>query len=149
MDSYHYTNHQVTDELCRKWCNPAPTNGSAPNLVVAAYDKKGKPYYKRAFNTQTCEQLNSWLGGFESILKCMRPEIFNWFLHTMLFYHTRHVLEKMEQKAQVLKMTVMKMKVKMKMKMKTTINMKWKTTMMKKIVLTNYLLAGHCIYCTI
>ena len=42
--------------------------------------------------------MNSWLGGFESILKCMRPENFNWFLHTMLFYHTRHVLEKMEQK---------------------------------------------------
>ena len=33
MDSYHYTNHEVTDELCRKWCNPAPTNGSAPNLL--------------------------------------------------------------------------------------------------------------------
>ena len=97
MDSYHYTNHQVTDELCHKWCNPAPTNGSAPNIVVAAYNKKGKSYYKRAF-TQACEQLNSWLGGFESILKCMRPENFNWFLHTMLFYHTRHVLEKMEQK---------------------------------------------------
>ena len=98
VDSYHYTNHQVTDDMCRKWCNPAPTNGSAPNLVVAAYDKKGKPYYKRAFNTQACEQLNSWLGGFESILKRMKPENFNWFLHTMLFYHTRYVLEKLEKK---------------------------------------------------
>ena len=45
-------NCEVTDELCRKWCNPAPTNGSAPNLVVVAYDKNGRPYYKRAFNTQ-------------------------------------------------------------------------------------------------
>jgi len=54
VDSYHYTNHEVTDELCRKWCNPAPTNGSAPNLVVVAYDKNGRPYYKRAFNTQVC-----------------------------------------------------------------------------------------------
>ena len=54
VDSYHYTNHEVTDELCRKWCNPAPTNGSAPNLVVVAHDKSGKPYYKRAFNTQVC-----------------------------------------------------------------------------------------------
>jgi hypothetical protein len=52
VDSYHYTNHEVTDELCRKWCNPAPTNGSAPNLVVVALDKHGQPYYKRAFNTQ-------------------------------------------------------------------------------------------------
>ena len=54
VDSYHYTNHEVTDVLCRKWCNPAPTNGSAPNLVVIAHDKNGEPYYKRAFNTQVC-----------------------------------------------------------------------------------------------
>ena len=60
VDSYHYTNHEVTDELCRKWCNPAPTNGSAPNLVVVAHDKKGKPYYKRAFNTQVCS-FYSWI----------------------------------------------------------------------------------------
>ena len=98
VDSYHYTNHEVTDELCRKWCNPAPTNGSAPNLVVVAYDKKGNPCYKRAFNTQACEQLNSWLGGFESVIKCMKPGNFNWFLHTMIFYHTKHVLAKAKQK---------------------------------------------------
>jgi hypothetical protein len=49
-------------------------------------------------NEQACEQLNSWLGGFESILKRMVPGNFNWFLHTMLFYHTRYVLEKQERK---------------------------------------------------
>ena len=63
-------------------------------ILVIDYDKKGKPYYKRAFNTQACEQLNSWLGGFELILKHMKSGNFNWFLNTMLFYHTRHVLEK-------------------------------------------------------
>ena len=62
--------------------------------MVIDYDKKGKPYYKRAFTTQACEQLNSWLGGFELIFKRMKSGNFNWFLHTMLFYHTRHVLEK-------------------------------------------------------
>ena len=41
-----------------------------------------------------CEQLNAWLGGFESILKRMIPSNFNWFLHTMLFYHTQHVVKK-------------------------------------------------------
>ena len=54
VDSYHYTNHEVKDKMCQKWCNPAPTNGSAPNLVIVAHDKKGNPYYKRAFNTQVC-----------------------------------------------------------------------------------------------
>jgi len=63
-----------------------------------ARDKKGNPYWKRAFNTQACEQLNSWLGGFESILKRMTIGNFNWFLHTMLFYHTRYVIEKQRRK---------------------------------------------------
>jgi hypothetical protein len=28
----------------------------------------------------------------------MAPGNFDWFLHTMLFYHTRHVIEKQESK---------------------------------------------------
>ena len=98
MDTYHYINHRVTDYLCWKWCNPAPQDGSAPNLVVISTDNHGRPYLKRAFNMQACEQLNAWLGGFESILKRMVPSNFNWFLHTMLLYHTRHVLERQNER---------------------------------------------------
>jgi len=43
--------------------------------------------------------LNAWLGGYESILKKMTPGNFNWFLHSMLFYHTTHVITKQQQKA--------------------------------------------------
>ena len=98
VDSYHYINHRSTDYLCRKWCNPAPQDGSAPNLVIVSTDDHGQSYLKRAFNTQACEQLNAWLGGFESILKRMAPSNFDWFSHTMLFYHTRHVLERQNQR---------------------------------------------------
>jgi hypothetical protein len=94
VDSYHYINHRADDFLCRKWCNPAPLDGSAPNLVIAETDRQGHVVYKRAFNTQACEQLNAWIGGFECILKRMTPGNFNWFLHTMLFYHTKHVINK-------------------------------------------------------
>jgi hypothetical protein len=73
-------------------------DGSAPNLVILDYDKHGQPYYKQAFNTQACEQLNAWLGGFELIMRKMTVGNFNWFLHTMLFYHTQMVLEKQERK---------------------------------------------------
>lgn len=52
VDSYHYINHCVTDYLCRKYCNPSPGDGSAPNLVIIAFDNDGNPYAKRAFNTQ-------------------------------------------------------------------------------------------------
>ena len=98
VDAYHYINHRVADWLCRVYCNPAPLNGSAPNLVIEAKTKDGKKYMKRAFNTQACEQLNSWIGGFESILKRMTIYNFNWFLHVMLFYHTRNVLDKIKEK---------------------------------------------------
>jgi hypothetical protein len=29
----------------------------------------------------------------------MKPGNFNWFLHTMLFYHTKHVITQQKQKA--------------------------------------------------
>ena len=98
VDAYHYINHRATDNLCRTRCNPAPLDGSAPNLVIAERNAQGQLYYKRAFNTQACEQLNAWLGGFEPILKRMTSGNFNWFLHTMLFYHTMQVIEKQNQR---------------------------------------------------
>lgn len=78
VDAYHYINYRVTNCLCRSWCNLASLDGSAPNLVILNYDKHGKPYYKRAFNTHACEQLNAWLGGFESIMRKMTVGNFNW-----------------------------------------------------------------------
>jgi hypothetical protein len=98
VDSYHYVNHKANDSLCRRFCNPAPMDGSAPNLVVVERNNDGVPYYRRAFNTQACEQLNAWLGGFEIILKRMTSGNFNWFLHTLLFYHTKHVIERQQMK---------------------------------------------------
>ena len=67
--------------------------------MVLAWDDEGNPIYKRAFDTQARKQLNSWLGGFESILKCMTPANFDWFIHVMLFHHTKQVLKRMDQKA--------------------------------------------------
>jgi hypothetical protein len=92
-----YINHRTLDYLCRKWCNPVPLNGSAPNLIRVAHDKNGQEYFQQAFNTQACEQLNSWLRGFESILKRMKTSNFDWFLHSMLFYHTQHTIQRQEQ----------------------------------------------------
>jgi len=46
VDSYHYINHCVGDYICCKWCNPAPLNGSAPNIVVLEKGKHGQSYYK-------------------------------------------------------------------------------------------------------
>jgi hypothetical protein len=96
VDSYHYINHSTADFLCRKWCNPAPMDGSAPNLVIVERDADGIPHFKRAFNTQACEQLNAWLGGFDTILRRMTVGNFNWFLHAMLSHHSLMVMEKQQ-----------------------------------------------------
>ncbi|TFK17217.1 hypothetical protein FA15DRAFT_563228, partial [Coprinopsis marcescibilis] len=80
-----------------KWCNPAPMDGSQPNLVIIAIDAEGRPYLKRAFNTQVCEQLNAWLGGFAAILKRMTANNFNWMIHVMLYYHTQIVQSKQQR----------------------------------------------------
>ena len=58
VDAYHYTNHHVADFLCRTYCNPAPLDGSAPNLVIEAEAKNGIKYLMRAFNTEASEELN-------------------------------------------------------------------------------------------
>jgi hypothetical protein len=34
VDAFHYCNHCVKDWLCHMYCNPAPLDGSAPNLVI-------------------------------------------------------------------------------------------------------------------
>ena len=80
-----------------KYCNPSPQDGSAPNLIGQKIDQYGNIHQFREFNTEACEQLNAWLGGFESILKHMTQRNFNWFLHTMLFYHVKHVLKKINK----------------------------------------------------
>ena len=46
VDAYHYCNHHVKDFLCRMFCNPAPLDGSAPNLVIEAENKNGEKYLK-------------------------------------------------------------------------------------------------------
>jgi hypothetical protein len=99
VDTYHYNNHKRSDDLCKVWCNPTPTDGSNPNLIALEEDGDGTVHAKRAFNTQACEQLNAWIGSFHSILKRMTIVNFNWVLHVMLFLHTKKVLQKQQEKA--------------------------------------------------
>jgi hypothetical protein len=68
VDAYHYRNHRTDDFICRKYCNPAPLNGSAPNLVVEVNDG-GVTKFKRAFNTivshylSQCSIMLTWNTG--------------------------------------------------------------------------------------
>lgn len=78
------TTHRATDLLCRLWCNPAPTDGSQPDLVRAELDDNGTVHLTRTFNTETAEQLNSWLTSYEAQLRQMTDVSFDFFMHVLM-----------------------------------------------------------------
>ena len=83
VDAWHYIGHRATDILCRTYCNPAPTNGSQPDLIVIHKDNQGRAHSTRAFNTETAEHFNAWLTGFEGQLSQMTDVTFDFFLHSL------------------------------------------------------------------
>ncbi|KAJ7817638.1 hypothetical protein B0H13DRAFT_1922822 [Mycena leptocephala] len=91
VDAWHYIGHRATDILCRIWCNPAPVNGSQPDLVVVQQDANGTNHQTRAFNTETAEQLNSWLSGFESQLRQMSDVNYDFFIHVLMLIYSERV----------------------------------------------------------
>ncbi|KAK6996147.1 hypothetical protein R3P38DRAFT_2655422 [Favolaschia claudopus] len=91
VDAWHYINHRATDILCRLWCNPAPKNGSQPDLVLVEEDSNGIQHETRAFNTETAEQLNSWLSGFESQLRHMSDVNYDFYVHVLLMIYAERV----------------------------------------------------------
>ncbi|KAH6918845.1 hypothetical protein BKA70DRAFT_1416837 [Coprinopsis sp. MPI-PUGE-AT-0042] len=66
VDTCHHKNHSKDDAFCQEWCDPAPSDGSVPNLVILKRDAHGRGVWVRAFNTQACEQLNAWLASYDS-----------------------------------------------------------------------------------
>lgn len=87
VDAFHYIGHRAQDLLCRKRCNPAPSDGSQPDLVkeIPLPGNDGRPIQQREFNTEASEQLNSWFDGFKGALNRMTKENFDFFVHCVLF----------------------------------------------------------------
>ena len=64
VDSFHYERHSTGDVLCREFCNPAPLDGSHPDLVVPLVmdhdtdsdsgeeEAPTRRLFRRAFNTE-------------------------------------------------------------------------------------------------
>ena len=98
VDAWHYIGHRATDVLCRTWCNPAPANGTQPDLVIAQEDDSGEVHLTRAFNTETSEQLNAWLNGFEAQMRQMTDYNFDFFMHSILLIYKDAVEERIVQK---------------------------------------------------
>ncbi|KAF7355375.1 hypothetical protein MSAN_01454100 [Mycena sanguinolenta] len=98
VDAWHYIGHKATDVLCRTRCNPAPMDGSQPDLVLTMQDANGEVHQTRAFNTETAEQFNSWLNGFESQLRQMSDVNYDFFVHVLMLIYSENMEAKIRSK---------------------------------------------------
>ncbi|KAJ7603022.1 hypothetical protein DFH06DRAFT_1152278 [Mycena polygramma] len=102
VDAWHYIGHRASDLLCRTRCNPAPTDGTQPDLVLTSTDDNSVVHQTRAFNTETAEQLNSWLNGFESQLQQMTDVNYDFFVHVLMMIYGETVEKKVVSKGREL-----------------------------------------------
>ncbi|KAJ6474094.1 hypothetical protein DFH09DRAFT_1082689 [Mycena vulgaris] len=102
VDAWHYIGHRALDLLCRVWCNPAPTNGSQPDLIIVRVDDNGQQHATRAFNTETAEQLNAWLNGYEAQLRQMSDTSYDFCVHVLMLLYKELVDKKVAKKEQFL-----------------------------------------------
>ena len=102
VDAWHYIGHKATDILCRKWCNPAPTNGAQPDLVVVQEDRNGTKHQTRAFNTETAEQFNAWLNSAEAQLRQMSDVTYDFVVHVLFMLYKEQVEKRIEKKKRYL-----------------------------------------------
>ncbi|KAK6971942.1 hypothetical protein R3P38DRAFT_3241244 [Favolaschia claudopus] len=100
VDAWHYISHQASDVLCRIWCNPAPTNGSQPDLISVSIDDNGRTHTTRAFNTETAEQLNAWLTGYEAQLRNMSNVNYDFTVHVLLLLYKEKVDKRIDKKGE-------------------------------------------------
>ncbi|KAJ7672513.1 hypothetical protein DFH06DRAFT_1124387 [Mycena polygramma] len=98
VDAWHYIGHRANDILCRTRCNPAPTDGSQPDLVLTEVDEDGNIHQTRAFNTETAKQDNSWLNGFESQLRQMTDINYDFYVHVLMMIYGETVEKRVVQK---------------------------------------------------
>ncbi|KAJ6493912.1 hypothetical protein C8R47DRAFT_1267246 [Mycena vitilis] len=98
VDAWHYIGHRATDILCRTRCNPAPSDGSQPDLVITQVDDNGVAHQARAFNTETAEQLNSWISGYESQLRQMTDVNYDFYIHVLMMMYGEMVEKRVVSK---------------------------------------------------
>lgn len=97
VDAWHYIGHRVNDVLCRTWCNPAPADGSQPDLVHEVRDDNGDVHHSRAFNTETAEQFNSWLDCYKYLLEQMTAASHDFVVHCLLLIYTERIEARVEK----------------------------------------------------
>lgn len=63
-------------------------------------DANGNKHTTRAFNTETAEQLNSWMDGFEAQLRQMTDVNYDFYVHVLFMLYKEAVEERIDKKNQ-------------------------------------------------
>ncbi|KAJ7794945.1 hypothetical protein B0H14DRAFT_3093704 [Mycena olivaceomarginata] len=87
--------HIVTQDMQDLWLT---STKFIPDLVISEVDNNGVAHQTRAFNTETAEQLNSWLNGFESQLRQMTDVNFDFFIHVFMMLYGETVEKRVVSK---------------------------------------------------
>lgn len=88
VDVFHFrTKHKTTDTHCQLYCNPA----AFPELID---EENGK--WK--INTSVCEQTNSWIGGYQAIVRDMEATRFNFYLDEVIKRRNRYIVQELYRK---------------------------------------------------
>lgn len=86
VDVFHMkTKHKENDEFCGRYCNPA----AFKDLIVDG---------RWRFNSSAAEVTNAWFGGFQSIVREMRQERYEFFLDQMLKMRNRMIVTDLEKR---------------------------------------------------
>lgn len=95
VDTFHFNRHSPSDVVCREFCNPDASNDLVVPLVQRGEeaDPAAHRVYRRAFNTQAAEQLNSWLIGFAPSLRNMTSKNHDFVLSVLLRRRYEHRTE--------------------------------------------------------
>ncbi|RPD55286.1 hypothetical protein L226DRAFT_468844 [Lentinus tigrinus ALCF2SS1-7] len=82
VDPFHAkTKHKESDTFCNQHCNAA----RFPDLILE--NKKWR------FNSSAAEMTNAWLGGFQAMVREMRPPRYDFFLDEMILIRNRMIIE--------------------------------------------------------
>jgi hypothetical protein len=67
-------------------------------LISVTVDNNGRTHTTRAFNTETAEQLNAWLNGYEAQLRQMSNINYDFAVHVLMLLYKELVDKRVEKK---------------------------------------------------
>ncbi|KAF8193747.1 hypothetical protein BJ912DRAFT_848103, partial [Pholiota molesta] len=91
VDVFHFkTKHKESDEDCGRYCNPVRW----PELMT--------PEGTWRFNSSAAEQANAWIGGYQSIVREMQADRYEFFLDEMIKRRNHNVIRDLKKKGKLI-----------------------------------------------